>query len=358
MEVLFHPTVLKILHEWKKSQEEEVPMDLLALLVDCKWEVDYDWMDKVLYSYKRTSKRRKDRIEALKELVESKFRIEMVDGRSKDVRGVYFLKDPALVSKNIRKLLRSRRKRRPEHEGAFDPSSDAEKKEASSPGILRFVKIEDRKKPSADMLGKFSPICFDRDVMIGTPTSPISSTVRVRRNIRDPKRLSFIKFSGQLKPPFYGFREDKLHVRNSLAKLPQVLDYEHESDWEDVEDAETIGSTEEESEEEEDNYDWIELDSERRELSKPSKRPSLSFPPCRLSISPSFSPSWISLPLEEREVFPEELSQELIRELPSQKDLGAFVRRFGNRYVIKQSAVSEKLKSLGLGDMTTIKKMV
>lgn len=361
MEVLFHPTVLRILHEWKRGQEEEIPVDLLALLVDCKLEeeVDYDWMDRVLYSYKKTSKKRKDRIKTLKECVESKFKIEVINEKSKAIREVYLLKDLALVSKGVRKLLKGIRKgfKRSGSGGALDSSTSIGKKEVATPGMLKFVQIEGRKKSSTNILGQFSPISFDSEVIIGTPASPINSTVRIRKDLRDPKRLSFIKFSNQLKPPFYGFREEKLHVRNSLLKLPQVLDYEHDSDWEDEEDAETIGTTEEESEEEEGNYEWIELDSERREVSRSTRKPSISFPSFKLDVSSLFSPSWISLPLVEREVFPEELSQELIKELPLQKDLGEFIRKFGNRYVIKKSAINDKLKTLELGDVAAIKKM-
>ncbi|AFN83714.1 hypothetical protein EROM_090980 [Encephalitozoon romaleae SJ-2008] len=358
MEVLFHPTVLRILHEWKKSQEEEIPVDLLALMVDCKLDVDYDWMDRVLYSYKKTSKRRKDRIKTLKEFVESKFKIEMINEKDKATRGVYLLKDLALVSGCVRKLLKGIRKdfKRSRPDGALDSSTNIRKKEVTTPGILKFVQIEGKKKSSRNTLGQFSPISFGDEVIISTLASPINSTVRIRKDLQNPKRLSFIKFSDQLKPPFYGFREEKLHVRNSLLKLPQVLDYEHDSDWEDAEDAETIGTTEEESEEEEGSYEWIELDSERREMSRLTKKPSLSFPSFKLNISSLFSPSWASLPLVDREVFPEELSQELIKELPFQKDLEEFIRKFGNRYVIKQSAINDKVKTLELGDV--IKKMV
>ncbi|ADM12244.1 uncharacterized protein Eint_091150 [Encephalitozoon intestinalis ATCC 50506] len=342
-DVLFHPEVLKILHEWKRGREEEVPLDLIALLVEGKQKVDYYWMDKILYSYKKTSKRRKDRVNSLKKAVESNFDVE-VSGEG----NIYFLKSLDGISKGVRSLLKRARKKKAKDKGISGLERDTEKEEANTSGMLRFIQVEGIKKPSADMLGLFSPICFDKETAVSMPSSPLSSTIRIRKDIQDPRRLSFIKFSNQLRPPLYGFGGQKHYVKNSLTRLPQVLDYEEDSDWEDCEDAEVIESTEEESSEEESSCEWIELDSERMEPSRTCRKPCLGFPSCKFTIFPSFCSSWISLPLVEREVFPEELLGELEKELLRCKDLGELVRRFGSKYVVKASVVSDKLRDLGV----------
>ncbi|UYI26223.1 hypothetical protein J0A71_01g00380 [Encephalitozoon cuniculi] len=360
MEILFHPAVLKILCEWKEGEGQEPPTDLLALLVDCKSEVDYEWMDKVLYLYKKTSKRKNDRIRILREAVESKFHLELVGEGNGEDKTVYLLSDLGIVSKDTRGLLRTMRKSLKKiwnDRKSLDPRDNAMKKETPNPGMLKFVCVENRKKPLPETLGQFTPIRFDDEVLITTPTNALGSTVRVRKDVHDSKRLFFIKFSDRPQPPLYGFRKERLYVKNSLSKLPQVLDYEYESEWEDAEDAESVESTEEEEEEEESSCEWIEMDAENTGPSRTNRKPpSLSFPSCRFNILPSFSPSWISLPLVERETFPEELLQELREEMSHHEGTERLIKRFSSKYVIRPSVVSDMLRDPRLSSAATIKK--
>eukprot|EP00919_Chromeraceae_sp_WS-2016_P016481 GHVR01039436.1.p1 GENE.GHVR01039436.1~~GHVR01039436.1.p1 ORF type:complete len:159 (+),score=17.04 GHVR01039436.1:255-731(+) len=145
------------------------------------------------------------------------------------------------------------------------------------------------------------------------------------------------------------FRTEKLNVRSRLARLPQILDYDCDSDWEDEEEAEIIDSMEEDSDDiEESSQEWIDSDVENVELTKSNKKPSLTIPSCKFTIFASFPESWLQLPLIERDIFPEEYLEAFKDGIIVTEDITIFSREFGKRYVIKLSAINKKLKELGI----------
>lgn len=357
--MLFHPTTLKLLYEWKMSPLEEVPLDLLALIIGCKPDVDYGELDDILYKYKKVTRRKKQRMESMREIIASKFVLETISqddiGKGGHKTSVYSLCNHSEVPKSISKLLSGAR-RKIGKKGGTMKHKDAAMPEMSAKGskgsgdMLKFIRKEGkREKVEVSRLGPFTPIHFDDNVVLSGPRTPVMNTLRMRKDIQDARKLLFVKFSDQLKPPIYRFRTDRLNIRNSLSRIPQVLDYECDSDWEEEEDAESIDSTEGDSDEmDEGDYEWIDSDVENVELAKSNKKPSVTFPPCEFIVVASFPGPWLQLPLIERDVFPEECLEIFRQGLADAKHVGSFVKEFGRRYVIKLHVVNKKLRDLGL----------
>ncbi|TBU11779.1 putative chromatin assembly factor [Hamiltosporidium tvaerminnensis] len=179
--------------------------------------------------------------------------------------------------------------------------------------LLLFAKKENKKESTnTEFKGRFIPLIFDENVTVYKRNDPRFQgqfTLRKPKDIENPKKLTFIKFHDSIRPPFYGFK-DKINCKNSLQKLSDSIDYEFDSEieWEDTEDADDIGSTDEE--EEEDSYsnnDWIDSNSESEEEGFIGKKPYLVFPNSIFLKFTEFDQNFLKIPLFEFSKFPEEL---------------------------------------------------
>jgi hypothetical protein len=354
--MLYHPVTLKLLYEWKMAREEMVPLDLMALLVDSRTSVDYEELHGLLYKYKKSRLRKKERIAALRSIIRDKFAFRENSDAGTEQGGpfCYLLTDMNEVCSEVRKLLKSTRKHRRAASRTISlpasevdmPEMPSKKRQAStSINTLRFTKIDEKRERAAcSTLGPFVPIVFDEDIVMCSSDPRAMKTVRMRRDIQDPKRLVFFKFHDRLRPPVYHFRPPRVRRRNSLRAIPEVLDYEEDSDWEDGEDAETIGSSGDDDDDvEESSQEWIDSDSGSVELTKSSKRPSLVFPAVKFNVVDE-DEYWRSLPLTERDHLPQDCMDSLMKGLEEAEDVLAYARAFGRRHMIKFSVINRHLK--------------
>ncbi|TBU00241.1 putative chromatin assembly factor [Hamiltosporidium magnivora] len=192
--------------------------------------------------------------------------------------------------------------------------------------LLLFAKKENKKESTnTEFKGRFIPLIFDENVTVYKRNDPRFQgqfTLRKPKDIENPKKLTFIKFHDSIRPPFYGFK-DKINCKNSLQKLSDSIDYEFDSEieWEDTEDADDIGSTDEE--EEEDSYsnnDWIDSNSESEEEGFIGKKPYLVFPNSIFLKFTEFDQNFLKIPLFEFSKFPEELIPLLKESLIKEED--------------------------------------
>ncbi|TBU04248.1 putative chromatin assembly factor [Hamiltosporidium magnivora] len=192
--------------------------------------------------------------------------------------------------------------------------------------LLLFAKKENKKESTnTEFKGRFIPLIFDENVTVYKSNDPRFQgqfTLRKPKDIENPKKLTFIKFHDSIRPPFYGFK-DKINCKNSLQKLSDSIDYEFDSEieWEDTEDADDIGSTDEE--EEEDSYsnnDWIDSNSESEEEGFIGKKPYLVFPNSIFLKFTEFDQNFLKIPLFEFSKFPEELIPLLKESLIKEED--------------------------------------
>lgn len=369
--MLFHPVTLRSLYEWKTSARDDVPLDLLALVVSYKQRINYEELDTVLYQYKETTVRKNKRLERLKTVIQSKFTFGPdIEGGDGDAGvSVYSLCNTSEVSGKTLELLRAEGERlrktwriggkkdgvASEDGGSKGTGERTRTQGLSDTNILRFVRVENKKeKTESTRIGPFVPMWFDDATTVSSMRIPARNSIRVRRDLQDPRKLVFIKFSDQPRPPIYRFRTEDVRTRNSMARLPQVLDYDQESEWGDEEEADSIGSTEDDSgDAEESSHEWIDSDVENIELARSNKKPSLTFPSCKFHVVTPLLEPWLQLPLTERSVFPEEHLAALREGVSMADDATGFTKRFCRRYVIKYSAASKKLREVGVfvGDL-------
>ncbi|KAH9410792.1 hypothetical protein HK407_10g15580 [Ordospora pajunii] len=345
MRMLFHPTTLKLLHEWKESADLNVRLELLVLLVDCKRKIDYKALDEILYRYKKNKPGKKDRMRYLRAMIDMNFAKKAVEGSDEYV---YAANDVSGIPKGIFSLVKRIRN---SELGKGRSKKQCLDRSMSDSSMLKFVSVQSRKAPERPAIGMFYPVCFDESVAIATPTCPFGCSIRIRKDVQNSRRLTFIKFSDQPKPPVHRVLNEKLPVRNSTLKLPHVLDYEYESDWEDVDEAEDIESSDGEEVESESSDEWVERDMENMEPVRSNKKPSIMFPNCKYEVFELFPSAWLALPVLDREEFPEDLAIELKKGLLVNSDTQTFLRRFSSMYVISPSCVARKAKEIERNEM-------
>ncbi|TBU17981.1 hypothetical protein CWI42_100030 [Ordospora colligata] len=348
MKMLFHPKTLKLLYEWKESEDLNIQLDLLVLLVDCKRKLDYKELDEILYRYKKNKPSKKDRMRYLRTMIDMNFVKKAIEGGDEHV---YVTKDVSGIPKSVCSLVN---KVRSTEFGKCRPKKQSLDRNAGELSMLKFVNVQSKKVPSMQAIGMFHPVCFDESVAIATSKSPFERSMRIRKDILNARRLTFIKFSDQLRPPVHKALNEKMCVRNSVLKLPHVLDYEYESDWEDVEEAEDIESIDGEEDESEGSEEWVEKDMENVEPIRSNKKPSIMFPSCKYQVFEPFVSVWLALPLLEREEFPEDLTVEFKKGLLTNSDTQGFLRKFSSRYVIKPSCVIRKAKEIERKEMNLL----
>lgn len=136
-------------------------------------------------------------------------------------------------------------------------ASPKKKKSLSIPisNLFKFIKKEKIIQHSIED-EKISGITFPANAIIYELGKSIQS---IRSYIRNEK-LTYIKFHDTLKPSIHE-NHDKVQCRNSLKRLPVILDYDEDSEiyWDDITDGESINyaTNSEESETDSLTYSWI-----------------------------------------------------------------------------------------------------
>ncbi|KAL0266172.1 UNVERIFIED_CONTAM: hypothetical protein PYX00_011889 [Menopon gallinae] len=172
-------------------------------------------------------------------------------------------------------------------------------------------------------------------------------TVRKREDIVNPRKVTYIKFFERVKPSTYAVVKDKLFIRNSLRRLPNVLDYEYDSDleWEDCDDAEDVGSTDESEETDgEDDIDFVDTDSETS-VDRRFTPLEISFPQLDVVIFYDCKPC-LNTPLLKYESVPDSLLCELEAGARECMDIKAFSAAFASEHNIKLRAVKKKIQEM------------
>lgn len=210
--------------------------------------------------------------------------------------------------------------------------------------LLEFQMQTQRKEKQDQSKGKFLP------VFLPEAFKP-QVTVRKRDDLVNPRRVTYIKFFERIKPSTYAVVREKLFVRNSLQRIPHVLDYEYDSDleWEDCEDAEDVESTDESEDadeefEEEDDMDFVDTESE----TSPDRKFSpleISFPELSVAIFYDYKAS-LNAPLLRYESVPDFLLHKLETGAKECLDIKAFSAAFASEHNIKLRAVQKKIQEM------------
>ncbi|EOB12504.1 hypothetical protein NBO_421gi001 [Nosema bombycis CQ1] len=110
--------------------------------------------------------------------------------------------------------------------------------------LLNFLTKEKKINNDFDNDKNFKPIIFDSSVYVYKLNNPNFESLRKRKDLVNPKKMMFIKFTEDIKPPIYKPTENKLKHKISYQKIFNNVDYDEESTWEDDPDAESIDSVE------------------------------------------------------------------------------------------------------------------
>lgn len=329
--MLSHPYVLDLLKQWKLSDDQNIPKDLLALLVHNKKNVDLSELCNLLYNYKVKKQKRNKNLKNLKVALnewftakEGMFKLINNDNLStqtikllnkkvikhsqknlvKDfyenidaisdfhpdyaIKIVYKLLEKCKncdinfkkVSSNIENILKVNNKSR---ESINDSS------------ILNFV--TKREKTSANQHSMFHVLPFDNSVYLYNLKNPNYNSLRRRKDLVNPVKKIFIKLSTDFRPPIYRSQKLYLQHRNSLKRIFNI-DYEEDSTWEDDEDGESIRSEDSDNEDEDsENEEWVEEDSDENDNKKNQRRPMLTFPKIKCVKNEAYTNLWDNLPL-------------------------------------------------------------
>ncbi|KAF7679710.1 hypothetical protein TCON_2491 [Astathelohania contejeani] len=394
----YHPAVLKSLYEFKLRSDNEIPDELLVAILEAKTGIDIRVLDSVIFDFKSNKPNKKSREKILLEKINELFQWRFYSSQkqenavSKDVTEDNYHKsltdnlNPTsdngiwvLESKNVkfedsqlkayimsvRKKARSLYKRKniiKQGDGSIDnkkvkKDDDMPKQENSKTNsrfsILNFAKINEKITREDNSEMKFRPIKFDDNTVVYKVGDVIES-IRRPPDIEIPKRLTFIKFYNQIRPPLYEFYSPKLKIKNSLKKIDLVEDYDFDSDleWENNEcdniDAEILDSTESEEEDDEEysNSDFIDdSEEESQETQVAINQPHLTKPECIYHQYKNFDEEWLRIPLIEYSTIPDNLIDELKKEYKNNtENQMSFIKNFGKKHYIKQSVLLKKIK--------------
>eukprot|EP00866_Antonospora_locustae_P000919 jgi/Antlo1/919/2435 len=226
-------------------------------------------------------------------------------------------------------------------QGSRKKSHEAKTRNATMLKFLTQVQKKERQYQTNDrFLPVFSPEAFKPQV-----------TVRKREDLVNPRRVTYIKFFERIKPSTYAMKKDKLFVRNSLRKIPNVLDYEYDSDieWENCDDAEDMESTSDsedadEEADEGDDIDFVDTESETS-LDRKFRPLEISFPELNVTIFYDYK-SNLNAPLLRYEIVPDFLLHKLENGVKECCDIKAFSAAFASKHNIKLRAVKKKVQEM------------
>ena len=206
--------------------------------------------------------------------------------------------------------------------------------------MLKFLKPGPKKEKTESQGWRFLPL-------LPPNLYKTQDSVRKREDIVNPKKVTYIKFFERIKPAIYRVVEDKLFAKNSVNKIPFVLDYEYDSDleWEYCEDAESVESTSDsEDVEEEEEIDFVDPESDASTDSR-LRIPSISFPVLDVEILHDYRDE-LNKPLFRHETFPEHLISKLEGEIKECKNIKSLSVAFSNEHYIKKGVVQKKIQEL------------
>ncbi|KAF9762713.1 hypothetical protein NGRA_1803 [Nosema granulosis] len=207
--------------------------------------------------------------------------------------------------------------------------------------LLNFVTKEKKKTVSVDSKKRFEPIDFDSSVYVYKLNNPNFESLRRRKDLVNPVKMMFIKFSEDIRPPIYKQTGNKANHKISYEKIFKDIDYDEESTWEDDPDAESIDS--EESEEEDSSsgvMEFVEADSGEQEK-KRIKKPNLTFPTVKIEINNEYDPLFKNLPIRPTKDIPEFIKDKLKLEF---NNTPAILKRLSRKYMIVESTLKEYLE--------------
>lgn len=383
--------MLRRLVEFKVSDASEPAKDLLAMLLDGQDEYNAELVDRMLFDGKATSLSTRDRKKLVARIVQDLFAWtggEDAASGCEGVSSVMVIRDHAgLEDDTIKRILQRRKaavaekvrlhkrvmraaqkkqlRRHPDTElqchnggtthldagaacgetGCYathvgEENSTGGDTQTHAETLLKFLTVEPRRERAESQEYKFQPV---------PRLAPrrVQNTVRKREDIVRPRRITYIKFSERVKPSLYRIVEEKLFVRNSIRKIPYVLDYEYDSDleWEDCEDAEDVESTSESEEVEDgDELDFIDADSDS-DTDKKFRHPSISFPVLTVGILYDYRP-FLGAPLLQHTSVPDGLIPQLEHEVRGCTNTRSLMTSFASAHHIKPRAVHKKIKEM------------
>ncbi|EJW01452.1 hypothetical protein EDEG_00444 [Edhazardia aedis USNM 41457] len=187
-------------------------------------------------------------------------------------------------------------------------------------------------------------------------------TVRKKRDIRHHeinKKITFVKFHDQIKPPIYEIR-DKVGNRISHKRIIEMfIDYEKDSDddWfveegEDI-DTDTSDTISEDTEVSESESDWTDKENEPdfedsrycgNEVKYIYKKPEINFNVPKTEFFKNFDPKCLSVPLLRSKTVSDELKVHFINEYSNRKNKDEFIKEFGLEYRVVNSALVKLVK--------------
>jgi hypothetical protein len=397
--MLTHPYFLDLLSNFKKSKEDPISKDLLTLLVHNKYNIDSTFLCDILYKHKKSKLKKKEILKNITECLDRWFTLEnnyykilSTDDLSKEtislinknklsskkdlisilyqdidsteninyemlIKLVYKIID-ILKSSDINlkkflvnienKLSGTTRLNKDNVSGDSSLLNFVTKREklntkrlnkdnvSGDSSLLNFV--TKREKLNISNVSKFNPIVYDRSVYVYRLNNPCYESIRRRKDLINPKKKIFIKFSDEYRPPLYKIPDYQVYTRNSLKKLINI-DYDEDSTWDDDCEGEDIGSDESEEEEISGDEEWIDSDSYDEETTKNIKRPLLIFPKIKCTRNEEFRTWWENLTIEKSET----VSEELIKEIEKFKGKENSTKYLSNLFMIKESIIKEYL---------------
>jgi len=193
---------------------------------------------------------------------------------------------------------------------------------------------------------KFAPLDLGKSHFVYNRDLVKLETQRKRDDLVNPVQLQFIKFHDQTRPPIYQKRGELARSTVSYVKIPEVISYDDSSSEEWVSLDETAESEIEESSkssDENNEEEWIEKDSDDVEITKFSKKPSFLFK--QVNVETYFDLSkYLRCPLFETSEFPSYLKDELLKSCEGRHaSKQEIIESFSREYMIDSRAVKEEL---------------
>lgn len=193
---------------------------------------------------------------------------------------------------------------------------------------------------------KFAPLDLGKSHFVYNRNAVKLETQRKRDDLVNPVQLQFIKFCDQTRPPIYQKRGELARSTVSCVKMPEVISYDDSSseDWASVDEtAESEIEESSKSSDENNEEEWIEKDSDDVEITKFSKKPSFLFK--QVNVETYFDLSkYLRCPLFETSEFPGYLKDELLKSCEGRHaSKQEIIESFSREYLIDIRAVKEEL---------------
>ncbi|EQB61349.1 hypothetical protein NAPIS_ORF01077 [Vairimorpha apis BRL 01] len=320
-----HPIFLRLLTNFKLSNSDEIPIELLYLLVQDKTKIDYSYLYNILFKYKNSTKKH-EAIKQISNQIERYFiynnKYMIKDNIKISSNCIYLhnkvistkiLMDTILNNLSVLKYLKNEKltndtqlniwlKKAERKIKQFKPEKECNN------SLLKFVTKKITQENSV-LEKNLTPIIYESTVYVYTGNNPNYVSFRRRKDLINPIKKIFIKFSEEIKPPIYEIKTNYNHYKISIARLD--LNYDEDSTWEE-EKGEDIGSDESEEEDTSNiSEEWIDSDSEDEENTTGLKRPILTFPNIKIIKNDLYDEIWKKLSLHKIDIINDKLENKI-----------------------------------------------